>query len=367
LATMSSLVCGSVASAASYPCTMQDTTAFEQFAGRVRAHVDARLGWWLDHRVASAHTRGADVGAVADAVRQLVLRGGKRMRAVLLVAAYEACDGKGGLEAVGPAAAALELLQAYLLAHDDWMDGDVLRRGGPSIPAMMRARFGSLGDAASVLAGDLAAAWALQSMLEIDLPAERLARATRELGRVEEDVVHGQLLDICGTAGDSRDVEAAYALKTASYTVRSPIVMGACLAGAGDTQVTALCAFAEPLGIAFQLRDDLLGTFGNTAAMGKPAGGDLRRGKRTVLVVEAMRDPDTKDWLKRILGQTDATDDELAAAAARLETSGARLRVEDRIATLVRQSESALDRACVSPSGAALLRDAVVALTRRDR
>jgi geranylgeranyl diphosphate synthase type I len=307
------------------------------------------------------------VGVVADAVRQLVLRGGKRIRAALLVAAYEACEGKGGVEAVAPAAAALELLQAYLLAHDDWMDGDEVRRGGPSVPAMMRARFGTLGDAASVLAGDLAAAWALESILELSLPASRLVLATRELARVEEDVVHGQLLDVCGTARDACGVEAGYALKTASYTVRSPIVMGACLAGASDGQAAALSTFAEPLGIAFQLRDDLLGTFGDIAAMGKPAGSDLRRGKRTVLVMEGLRDPKAKERLERVLGRMDATDDEIASAVECLESSGARSRVEERIATLVRQSLSALDRAHVSAYGSALLRDAIVVLTERDR
>jgi geranylgeranyl diphosphate synthase type I len=346
---------------------MHGTTAFQKLAATVRACVDARLEGWLERRVTKARTRGADVGAVADAVRQLVLRGGKRIRAVLLVAAYEACEGKGGVDAVAPAAAALELLQAYLLAHDDWMDGDDLRRGGPSVPAMMRARFGSSGDAASVLAGDLAAAWALELMLELSLPAPRVVQATRELARVEEDVVHGQVLDVCGTARDAYGVEAGYALKTASYTVRSPIVMGAYLAGANDGQVSELTTFAEPLGIAFQLRDDLLGIFGNTAAIGKPAGSDLRRGKRTVLVMEAMQDADTRERLERVLGRKDATDDEIASAIACLEGCGARSRVEERIATLVRQSLSALDGARVTTDGSTLLRDAVVVLTQRDR
>jgi geranylgeranyl diphosphate synthase type I len=346
---------------------MRDHTVFEEFVALVRAHVDARLEGWLNRRVTKARTRGADVGVVADAVRQLVLRGGKRMRAVLLVAAYEACEGSGGVEAVGPAAASLELLQAYLLAHDDWMDGDDLRRGGPSIPAMMRERFGSLGDAASVLAGDLAAAWALESMTELTLPAERLVLATRELGRVEEDVVHGQLLDVCGSARDAYGVEATYGLKTGSYTVRSPIVMGAYLAGADDAQVAALTAFAEPLGIAFQFRDDLLGTFGDRAATGKPAGSDLRRGKRTALVVEAMHDPQTRASLEHVLGRKDATDDEIASAVALLERSGARARVEERIADLVRQSQSSLGRARLTARGEVLLGQAIVVLTQRDR
>lgn len=367
LGTLSPSLFWSAPSAARYGRRMRDAAGFEHFVARVRGHVDALLESSLDRRVENARTRGAEVGAVAEAVRELVLRGGKRMRAVLLAAAYEACGGDGGVEAVGPAAAALEFLQAYLLAHDDWMDGDDVRRGGPSVPAMMRERFGGLGDAASVLAGDLAAAWALESMFELDLPAERVVVAARELGRVEEDVVHGQLLDVCATAKDAYSVEAAYALKTASYTVRSPIVMGASLAGASEAQVLALTAFAEPLGIAFQLRDDLLGAFGNQAATGKPAGSDLRRGKRTVLVVQAMQDAQTRACLERVLGRQDATDEEIASVVARLDASGARARVEERIAALVRQSQSSLDNARLTRHGAALLGEAVVVLTQRDR
>jgi geranylgeranyl diphosphate synthase type I len=224
-----------------------------------------------------------------------------------------------------------------------------------------------LRDAASVLAGDLAAAWALAAMLELTIAPARVALAVRELGRVEEDVVHGQVLDVCAAAGDACDVEAGYALKTASYTVRGPIVMGARLAGADDVQVGALTDFAEPLGVAFQLRDDLLGTFGDARAMGKPSGGDLRKGKRTALVVEAMRDPRTEKLLGRVLGRADATEEETMAAVAELTASGAHARVEERIATLVGQSLRALDRARLTLSGRSLLAQAAVALTQRDR
>jgi geranylgeranyl diphosphate synthase type I len=357
-----------------------EQAAFEHHVATVRAQVDARLAWWLDARVAQARSRGPDVAAVADALKELVLRGGKRMRAALLVAAYEGCQGQGGGEAVAPAGAALELLQAYLLAHDDWMDGDDVRRGGPSVPAMMRARFDAhdgalpatgrgqnIVDAASVLAGNLAAAWALESLLELTLAPARVVLAARELGRVEEDVVHGQLLDVCARATDAYDVESAYALKTASYTVRCPVIMGARLAGADDDEVAALAAFAEPLGIAFQLRDDVLGTFGDARAMGKPSGSDLRKGKRTALILAALQDPRTHDSLASVLGREQASDDEIAEAVASIRESGARARVEERIAALVRVALAALDRTHLTPSALVLLTQAVVVLSERDR
>jgi geranylgeranyl diphosphate synthase type I len=363
--------------------TVRDYGTFEELLARVRQRVDARLAWWLEARLEEARARGTDIEAVADALKQVVLRGGKRVRAALLAAAYDGCGGQAGLDAVTPAGAALELLQGYLLAHDDWMDGDAVRRGGPSVPAMMDARFGAQGaqrstsgtapkrgqdvrDAASVLAGNLAAAWALQSMLELTIAPSRVMLALQELARVEEEVVHGQLLDVCARARNACDVEAVYALKTASYTVRSPIVMGARLAGANDAQVAALAAFAEPLGIAFQLRDDVLGTFGDAQAMGKPLGSDLRKGKHTALVVEAFRHERAREVLDRVLGRADATDDEIATAIEAIEVSGALVHVEDRIRFLVGESLGALDRVGLTPSGLILLAQAVVVLTQRD-
>jgi geranylgeranyl diphosphate synthase, type I len=308
---------------------------------------------------------------VAEALRELVLRGGKRVRAVLLAVAYVACGGDD-VSSVAPAAAALELLQAYLLTHDDWMDGDELRRGGPSVPAMMRAHFkgrdgaDELSGATSVLAGDLAASWALNSMLDLSTAPARVVAALRELGRVEQEVVHGQVLDLCARA-QAGDLEATYALKTASYTVRGPLVMGALLAGADAAHVAALCAFAEPLGVAFQLRDDLLGTFGDDRATGKPSASDLRKGKRTALVVEAMRDRRAADAVGRVLGRRDASEVEVAAARMALEAFGVRARVEARIAGLTQESRAALGRAQWSTFGRELLEQAIVALTERDR
>ncbi|MDP9151948.1 MAG: polyprenyl synthetase family protein [Myxococcota bacterium] len=344
---------------------MSDRERFVDFLLRVRLGVESLLVEWLDARVDDAQGRGAEVGAMADAIRHLALRGGKRMRAVLLAAAYEGCGGEEGAERVVQAGAALELLQVYLLVHDDWMDGDEVRRGGPSVPAVMRGLFGAQADAASILAGDLAAAWAHRAMLEVPLPAERVVRAMRELARVEEEVVQGQLLDVRGFARDEKEVEVVHALKTASYSVRGPVMVGAVLAGASDDQLARLAAFAEPLGVAFQLRDDVLGTFGHELTMGKPSGGDLREGKRTALVVEAMRDPQAAKALAKVLGHADASEAEVRAAAECIEASGSRRRVEERILVLVAESLGALERADLTPAGRAVLAQAALAMTER--
>jgi geranylgeranyl diphosphate synthase type I len=351
---------------------MHEKGAFERFAGGVRARVDAVLAPWLAARVAEARHDGADAAAVADAVRQLVLRGGKRLRPVLAAAAHVACGGEAAASAVVMAGVSLELLQSYLLVHDDWMDGDELRRGGPSVPAMMRARFEtgsvavSCADAASVLAGDLAAAWAHAALLEADAPPDRLVAAGRELARAERDVVHGQVLDVRGAAGSAAELEAMHALKTASYTVRAPVVIGGRLAGASDAQVGALEAYARPLGVAFQLRDDLIGAFGEARSTGKPAA-DLRSGKRTAVVVEAMADARAAELLVRVLGRKEARDEDVAAALERVAACGASARIEGRIAALAAEARAALARASFDAAGRELLEDAAGALTVRER
>jgi geranylgeranyl diphosphate synthase, type I len=285
------------------------------------------------------------------------------MRPVLLAAAYEGCGGDDGSTRVVQAGVALELFQAYLLTHDDWMDGDELRRGGPSVPAMMKERFGpGQADAMSVLAGDLAAAWARRALFETALPPGRVMRAAQELARVEEEVVQGQVLDVAGTANSPAAVEAVHALKTASYSVRGPVVMGARLAGASEDQVDALTAFAEPLGVAFQLRDDLLGVFGNTDATGKGVGGDLRKGKHSAVVVAGAP---PSDRVARDVGDPPAREEDVRSAIESLEASGARSRVEARIRDLTLAARTALQTARLGGQGPGLLAAAAEALTQR--
>jgi geranylgeranyl diphosphate synthase type I len=162
-----------------------------------------------------------------------------------------------------------------------------------------------------------------------------------------------------------REIEAMHALKTASYSTRGPVVMGARLAGAPEAQVATLAAFADPLGVAFQLRDDLLGTFGDPAETGKPAGNDLREGKHTAVVVEALLDPGTAEAVGRVLGRRDASDGDVRAAVEILESRGVRARVEGRIAELANASRAALERASLAPEGRVLLERAIGALTER--
>jgi geranylgeranyl diphosphate synthase type I len=355
------------------PASGRGPGTFAELVSIVRHAVEARLSRILDGAVDSVRPCGVDAAAAIDALRALAMRGGKRFRPVLIAAAYEACGGRGERadagalsESVVLAGVAIELLQAYLLIHDDWMDGDDVRRGGPSVHAMLRSAYADVpaGDAAAILAGDYASALAQEALLTMPLAAERVVEAGRAFANVQRQVIAGQLLDMRGAAPDA--VESMHDLKTGSYTVRGPLAIGAILAGATADQRTALERFAAPLGVAFQLRDDLLGTFGDPRATGKPAGNDLRRGKRTALVAELAADVEAAPLMTRVLGVANATDADVAALVARMESSGARARVDARLRQLLAAAEHELASAPLGSLGKVWLQGAVKALGERD-
>jgi geranylgeranyl diphosphate synthase, type I len=179
------------------------------------------------------------------------------------------------------------------------------------------------------------------------------------------EVVCGQQLDLLG----HENVSLVHDLKTGSYTVRGPLCLGALLADASREQLVALERFGAPLGLAFQLRDDLLSTFGTTSAIGKPVGNDLRAGKRTALVAEALRvlSPGDRAALEAVLGHPDASDRALAAATDLLVRSGVRDRAEERIQSLLADAARALEAGKFSEHGRALLLDLAQKLSLRQR
>jgi geranylgeranyl diphosphate synthase type I len=339
---------------------------FRLFAEDVKAHVDRKAAQWLEARIARADRCHEEVGAHAQAIAGLAVRGGKRLRPVLAAAAYRAFGGGGAtLEPITPALVALELLQTYLLVHDDWMDGDELRRGGPTVHAALAMRFGSsqAGAVAAILAGDLASAYATESLAEANVAAPALVEAFRELAEMHHRVVLGQTMDVRGVCRSSDDVERMHDLKTGSYTVRGPLRLGAALAGADTSARAALDGFATPVGIAFQLRDDLLGIFGNPAVTGKPRGSDLREGKRTAVTAALATDA---AFARRFEAAKSCSSAELEELVKAIEATDVRARVEARIDVLAHSSARALEDLPVNDSGRELLRGAVDVLARRD-
>jgi geranylgeranyl diphosphate synthase type I len=258
-------------------------SAFQTLLLRVRNDTDAALEAFFAHERSLPGRATPSVASVLDALCSLTMRGGKRLRAALCALAHEGYGGTPGT--CVPAFVALELLQTYFLVHDDWMDQDEVRRGGPAVHVMLRQTHGAGADAFAILAGDYACAAAQRVLSTVQAAAEGKARAYEVFASMQADVIAGQLIDMHGREHTLTDVERMYALKTGSYTVAGPMLLGACLGGASAAALDEVRAFAAPLGVAFQLKDDLLGTFGSSQSTGKPTYTDLRRKKRNALVV----------------------------------------------------------------------------------
>jgi len=331
----------------------------------VRAEVDAHLARFFDERRTSASRLvgpSTHESLLVDAIADLTMRGGKRLRPALLVAALSAVRPARSVRDVLPACASLELLQTYLLIHDDWMDGDLHRRGGPSVHARLRAIDAQNGDALAILAGDLGSAFAWELMLEASWTCGRGREVSATFSRIHQEVVLGQEMDLVG----STDVSRMHRLKTGSYTVAGPLRLGALLGDASDPQLGALERFGIPLGEAFQIRDDLLGTFGDVREVGKTIGGDLRVGKRTAIIQEledSVPEADRAPVL-RVLGRP-ASDAEVEAARRALITTGVRARVEARLEALLDDACAALEGGELSERGISMLAELAGALTFR--
>ncbi|MCA9610425.1 MAG: polyprenyl synthetase family protein [Myxococcales bacterium] len=330
--------------------------------------MDARLGEYLDEKRAAARALAPEAEELVEAVAALTMRGGKRLRPALLSAAFSAVAPGRDPAVTVDAQASLELLQTYLLIHDDWMDRDDERRGGPSVHAALRAAHGGedhLGASLAILAGNLASAcaWELMTRGEHSRAVER--GLVEEFLRMHQEVVYGQQLDLLATS----DVSLMQQLKTGSYTVRGPLLLGAVLGEATEAQREALLAYGRPLGEAFQMRDDLLGTFGDAEATGKPTSSDLREGKRTALVLAAQRLGDAAALapLTRVLGRRDAAEAEVDAAREVLVSTGAKAEVEARLDALVDAARAALEVDVLAPPGVERLGELAERLGRRDR
>jgi geranylgeranyl diphosphate synthase type I len=315
---------------------------------------------------------------VADVLEAFVLGGGKRLRPAF---AYWGYRGAGGIDsdAVVAAVSSLELVQASALIHDDLMDRSDTRRGEPAVHRRFAARHtekgwrggaAAFGDSAAVLLGDLALVWSDELLHSAGVDLADLARARPVFDQMRTEVTAGQYLDVHTQATGDTSLERAGKVarfKSAKYTVERPLLIGAALAGADQALVRAYSDFGLPLGEAFQMRDDVLGVFGDPGQTGKPAGDDLREGKRTYLVAAAFAaaPPAERDELDKRLGDPALDDAGVARLRSIIAASGAPARTEERITVLTESALSALAAAKVEPEARTVLEQLARAATRR--
>jgi geranylgeranyl diphosphate synthase, type I len=354
-----------------------DASAWDSAAFRDR--VQSALDRFLDGQAERLAPLGPDAARLLDEAR-LSVSGGKRFRAAFCYWGHHAVapDRPGDEDALIRACAALELLHASALVHDDLMDASDTRRGRPATHrqfardhhvAGWRGDREQYGAAAAILLGDLLLSWADELLRRCGLPLEQVSPALDVFDLCRSEVIAGQFLDVSVQARGLADVEAAMTVlryKSAKYSIERPLHIGAALAGAGRETIAELTAFGLPLGEAFQLRDDLLGVFGDPATTGKPAGDDLVEGKRTVLVALAL-DAASRDDAARLDASLGRALDEAEVAELRgvIDGSGAHQQVEAVIGELSTLALAALDRAHVDDRARGVLRQLASAATDR--
>nr|WP_238558916.1 polyprenyl synthetase family protein [Rhodococcus rhodnii] len=335
-------------------------------------------------RAPTARTIGASYAAGLDALSRFVLRGGKRVRPAF---AWTGWVGAGGdpahdaADAVVSAVSSLELIQGCALVHDDIIDASTTRRGFPTVHveyAGLHREQGWSGDplhfgtSAAILLGDLALAMADDMLRESGIDDAALRRAQPVWSAMRTEVLGGQFLDIVAEASRDESIDTAYAIdryKTAAYTIERPLHLGAAIAGADEGLVASYREFGTDIGVAFQLRDDLLGVFGDPELTGKPSGDDLRAGKRTVLVASALETADRDDPvaaadIRASLG-TALTDGDVARLRARLTDLGAVADVEAQIDRLTGRALTALAESTATPDAKDALAAMAETATRR--
>jgi geranylgeranyl diphosphate synthase type I len=338
-------------------------------ARRVDRCLDELVSAWRERWTAF----DADVAGAFEEIHRMVRSGGKRLRPAFCHWGFVGAGGDPGDERVVRAGAAFELMHAFALFHDDVMDDSASRRGSPTTHALYAAKHEAagwagesrrFGDGVAILVGDLA--FVLSDELLIDAPPA-VWSLWNEL-RVELNI--GQFLDIVGEVRRDRRIDKAERIaryKSGKYTIERPLHVGAVLAApaGGAELLPGLSAYGLPLGDAFQMRDDIIGAFGDSTLTGKPVGDDLREGKPTPLLARAvaMAEPGQRDVLARV-GAPGLGDDEVAKIQQVIIDTGALDALESRITELAAEAVAALGHVAITDEARhelAALADFVVA------
>jgi geranylgeranyl diphosphate synthase type I len=352
----------------------------------LRAEIHLELAAFLQTKRDEAAQIDPQFAAAVDSLSAFVLGPGKRLRPTF---AWWGWRGAGGspsdpqARSVLRAVSSLELIHACALVHDDVMDGSITRRGAPTVHVDFAARHRSagwsgaperFGAATAILLGDLALAWADDMLRSADLWPDQLGRAHAVWQAMRTEVLAGQYLDVRTQASGDETPETALRIdryKTAAYTVERPLHLGAAIAGADPPLVHAYRRFGADIGTAFQLRDDLLGMFGDPRVTGKPAGDDLREGKRTLLLAYGLRAADEKrhtgaaQLLRGAIGDPEVDENTVSQVRVLLIELGAAAEVERRISTLTTSALGSLRAADLAePAGARLIELAAQATCR---
>ncbi|MFT4303147.1 MAG: polyprenyl synthetase family protein [Candidatus Woesearchaeota archaeon] len=241
-----------------------------------------------------------DIFKAISYLEDFTMRGGKRIRALLMILGYQAAGGKD-LNSILKVSICPELVHSFLLIHDDIIDDDDIRRNGYTVHKSFQKKYSvkSSSDLA-MITGDICLCYGLEPLIDSNFNSSFKIKAINKLGKIIKNTCYGEFMDVVSVKNNTsiKDIQKVHEYKTAKYTISGPLQLGAILAGSNDKILNVFDKFGLYLGLAFQLKDDILGIFGNQEKLGKPIGSDIREGKKTLLVLKA-----NSKYINRRLGK----------------------------------------------------------------
>jgi len=325
--------------------------------GEFKDKFDSTFSQFFDSKLQEIALESPHLRSTLESSRNMWIEGGKRIRPYLCMLAYTAYGGED-IQAILYAGMSLELLHVFALVHDDIIDQSETRRGYETLHVLLarqhekQALHGDpkhAGESLAVLIGDLLFSYANEIVTHMSFPKDRVVSAQKLFYTIQQQLVLGEYEDVQVTS-QLRGVTEQHVLtlmskKSGRYSIEQPLQFGMLLAGQTEkfSQV-AFKQFSEPLGIAFQLHDDMLGTFGDERAMGKPTDSDIRQGKPTLMVVHSLMNASgaTKDRLLSILGNQKAPAKDIGEARQILRSTKSDVYAKKKAAEYITQAHTAL-------------------------
>lgn len=314
-----------------------------------------------DHieRAKDIHPEGA---RIVEFLEKYSMRGGKRIRPACIIAGYKAVGGEEE-DKIFSASTSIEALQTYFLIHDDIMDEDDMRRGGPSLHIMYRDIHkendmvgdpDKFGKNMGIIAGDLANSYAVDQLVKSGFEPERKTEALEKFEEIHRHTGFGQTLDILGNFKNVEEIEeddvmTVHRLKTAHYTIAGPLELGAILGNGSEKQRNILKKYGMQAGGAFQLYDDMLGLYGDEEKLGKPCDSDLKEGKKTVLILKALENgnEEQREFINYALGNDNLSNEEVDKVRKIVKDTGAYSYSRKKIKNLIEGAKDTVRNADV--------------------
>jgi len=309
-----------------------------------REKVNICLKEFLDKKFEKDKNISPCVKELIENIMDYTLRAGKRIRPLIVVFAYKCFNDD---DKVIKASLAIELMQSYLLIHDDIIDKSDLRRGKPTIHKVYEKKYGDhLGMSMAILAGDLCSSYMYDTILESEFDDKEKVDAIKYLGWIHERENYGQALDTLPGFKEIRekDIWKIYELKTATYTMQGPIYLGCVLAGADEGKIKRLQEYAYNVGIGFQIQDDINGLFGDINITGKPNVDDAKEGKKTLLIVRALEmcNDEEREFILEKWGNSDIKDDEIERIREIVKDCGALDYCKEKLNGLIEKGKNSI-------------------------